>query len=154
MYKTVLDHHQGSPSREYNHAWSSSDVSPNEQNNPRLHLMLDAFVVRLLRRRVGICHVGAPSSKCQSPCTKVHTFTSTQTLLRTSEDAHSSGPVPWPGPTRRRSSGIPCPCSSALVNGRHVAAITHHGRLQRHGNVDLGRETRSGSGLEVSVDAP
>ena len=29
-----------------------------------------------------------------------------------------------------------------------------HGRLQRHGNVDLGRETRSGSGLKVAVDAP
>ena len=87
-------------------------------------------------------------------CTKAHTFTSTQTLLRTSEDAHSSGPVPWPGPTRRRSSGIPCLCSSALVHGRHDGAITQHGRLQRHGNVDLGRETRSGSGLEVAVDAP
>ena len=94
------------------------------------------------------------SSKCQSPCTKVHTFTSTQTLLRTSEDAHSSGQVPWPGPTRRRSSGIPCPCFSALVVGRHDAGITQHGRLQRHGNVDFGRETRSGSGLEVAADAP
>ena len=57
----------------------------------------------------------------------------------------------------RRAAGraeSSCPCSSALVDGRHDGAITQHGRLQRHGNADLGRETLSGSGLEVAVDAP
>ena len=119
--------------------------------------MLDAFVVRVLRRQVALCHDAVREANPGQEVdlrAKGHTFTVTQTSLETSEDAHSSGPVPWPGPTRRRSSGIPCLCSSALVHGRHDGAITQHGRLQRHGNVDLGRETRSGSGLEVAVDAP
>ena len=56
------------------------------------------------------------------------------------------------GPGRRAAGRAesPCPCSSALVDGRHDGAITQHGRLQRHGNADLGRETRSGRGLEVA----
>ena len=37
-----------------------SGIPSNQQNNPRLPPMLDAFVIRLLRRHVGVCHVAAP----------------------------------------------------------------------------------------------
>ena len=72
-------------------------------------------------------------------CVKAHTFTVTQTSLRMPADAHSSGPDPLPGSTRRWSSEIPCPCYSAFNDGRHDAAITQHGRLQQHEKLDRRR---------------
>ena len=61
--------------------------------------MLDAFVVRLLRRHVGVCHVAAPQDDVgqfvpSDTSTKALTFTVTQTLLGASEDAPQGRPGP------------------------------------------------------------
>ena len=122
--------------------------------------MLDAFVVRVLLRHVAFA-VDAVRETNPGQVVDTRVFETKRTrsparrrccgrLRMLTAPARSLGPG-------RRAAGraeSPCPCSSALVDGRHDGAITQHGRLQRHGNADLGRETRSGSGLEVSVDAP
>ena len=115
--------------------------------------MLDAFVMRLLRRHVGVCHVGAHQPKSDSlyKSAHVHQYADVaadvrgRSQLRPGSLARADAPqVDWNA----------VPVFSALVDGRHDGAITQHGRLQRHGNVALGRETRWGSGLEVAADAP
>ena len=57
--------------------------------------------------------------KMRNLCKSTHKFTVTQQSLRASEDTHIARPVPPPGPTRRKSSGIPCSSSSLLVDALH-----------------------------------
>ena len=110
--------------------------------------MLDAFVVRLLRRHVGVCHVAAPQANVNHLVLK-----RTRSPSRRRRWGRPRT-LTAPARARRRTSGIPCPCNSAFVDGRHDGAIMQHDRLQRHENVDLRRETRPGRALEVAVDAP
>ena len=87
-------------------------------------------------------------------CAKAHTFTVTQQSLRASEDAHIPRPVPPPGPTRHKSSGIPCSSSSLLVDALHDGEITQHGASGRGGITDHSAHGRSDRDLEVVIGAP
>ena len=52
-------------------------IPPDERKNPRLHPVLDAFVVRVLRRQVALCHDAVREANPGQEvdlCAKGHTF--------------------------------------------------------------------------------